>query len=142
MPTRFAIALPMILAAAAVQAPARAQMPAMPPAAPMAGGGQAEMLHMMVMGARNQLGVLEFCQSKGFVGADTVALQQKMLGMLPPTTPDGLDAAETTGKAGTVSFGGSQTSLDEAATKQGTTVEALCGKLASALAQAAKAMPQ
>lgn len=126
-----------ILLAAAAQAQAQTPAPATPPA-----GGQADMMHMMTLGAHNQLGVLQFCQGKGFIAADTVALQQKMIGMLPPSSSDGVDAAEATGKTGVVSFGGTQTSLEDAAKTQNTTVAALCGKLAAALAQAAKSMPQ
>ena len=105
-------------------------------------GGGADMMHMMALGAHNQLGVVEFCQANGNLGADTVALQQKMIGMLPPSSTDGLDAAEATGKTGVISFGGTQTSLPEAAKAQGTTVAVLCGKIGYALAQAAKSLPQ
>ena len=126
-----------LLATAAAHA--QTAVPTIP--APSA-GGQADMMHMMTLGAHNQLGVLQYCQDKGFIGPETVALQQKMIGMLPPSSTDGVDAAEATGKTGVVSFGGSQTSLEDAAKTQNTTVAALCGKLATALAQAAKSMPQ
>ncbi len=109
------------------------------PAAPAAGG---DMMHMMALGAHNQLGVLEFCQTSGSLGADKVALQQKMIGMLPPSSPEGLDDAEATGKTGVISFGGTQTSLPDAAKAQNTTVAALCGKIGDALAAAAKSLPQ
>ena len=111
-----------------------------PTTAPPAGG--ADMMHMMSLGAHNQLGVLEFCQANGNLGADKVVLQQKMIGMLPPSSTDGLDAAEATGKTGVISFGGTQTSLPDAAKAQNTTVAALCGKIGDALAQAAKSLPQ
>lgn len=131
------VAVPVLLGSL-LYGTAMAQTP--PAAAP--GGGQADMMHMMALGARNQLGVLEYCQSKGAIGPDTVALQQKMIGMLPPTSTDGMDAAEATGKTGVIAFGGTQTSLTDAAQTQNTTVEALCTKLAAALQQAAKSMPQ
>ena len=33
--------------------------------------------------ARNQLGILKYCQSQGFSGAEAVSAQQKLVGMLP-----------------------------------------------------------
>lgn len=124
-----------LLAAAAAHAQTPA--PTMPPAA-----GEPDMMHMMTLAAYNQLGVLQFCQGKGFIGPETIALQQKMIGMLPSSSSDGVAAAEATGKTGVVSFGGTQTSLEDAAKSQNSTVAALCGTMATSLAEAAKSIPQ
>ena len=127
------LALPMLLIGAAA---------ASRPSACPRRTGRPDMMHMMSLGAHNQLGVLQYCQAKGALGADKVALQQKMIGMLPATSTEGFADAEAVGKTGTVSFGGSKTSLEEAAKAQNTTVAALCGKLGDALANAAKNLPQ
>lgn len=104
--------------------------------------GQAEMLKILALAGRNQLGVLEFCRAQGSVGADVVELQHRALRLLPPVQVDGLADAEALGKRGVVSFAGSQTELAVAATSQGTTVDAMCKKMADLLQSQAANLPK
>ncbi len=43
----------------------------------------ADQMKVAYNGARNQLGVVKYCQEKGFADAETVTTQQKMLGLIP-----------------------------------------------------------
>lgn len=104
--------------------------------------GQTEMLKTLALAGRNQLGVLEFCRAQGSVGGDVVELQRKMLGLFPPVQVDGLAEAEALGTRGVVSFAGSQTELAAAATSQGTTVDAMCKKMADMLRSQAATLPK
>jgi hypothetical protein len=135
--------LPVVLAGAFAALPAVAQTPTMPA---MPGGmpqGQADMARMLQLAARNQLGVLEYCQDQGSIGADPVALQRRMLTMLPPPQQqDGLDDAEAAGKRGVVQFGGSQVPIADAAKPQGTTADAMCKKIADTIQAQAAQLPK
>lgn len=111
-------------------------------AAPLAAHAQADAQRMMYRMGSNQLGVLEYCQENGHVGAEVVALQHRMLTMLPPAQVDGLDEAEATGRKGVVSFGGTSTALPDAARAQNTTVAALCARMGEMLKQQAGNLPQ
>ena len=104
--------------------------------------GQAEMLKTLALAGRNQLGVLEFCRAQGSVGTDVVDLQRKALGLLPPVQVDGLADAEALGKRGVVSVAGSQTELAVAAKSRGTTVDAMCKKMADLLQSQAASLPK
>lgn len=104
--------------------------------------GQTEMLKTLALAGHNQLGVMEFCRAQGSVGGDVVELQRKVLGLLPPVQVDGLADAEALGKRGVVSFAGSQTELAAAAQSQGTTVDAMCKKMADMLQSQAAALPK
>ena len=57
-----------------------------------------------VSAARNQLGVLEYCQAEGHIDGNAVEIQGKMIEMLPAATDeDAAVAAYEKGKEGTVS---------------------------------------
>ncbi len=103
---------------------------------------QADQMKMVYQAARNQLGVLEFCQAKGYVDADTVAIQQKLLAMMPPGDAAAGDAAEALGKKGSVSAMGVNQDLETAAKAQGCTIEKLCQTMGSAIKQAGAALPK
>lgn len=92
--------------------------------------------------ARNQLGILKYCQEQGFSGADAVASQEKMVGMLPEGDTAMGDAAEQKGIEGTVSGGGAEIALEEAANQQNTTVEAQCQQIEAAVNQVAEQLPE
>ena len=126
----FAAALVVLLPVSAV---AQGQVPA---------EGQAEMMKTLALAGRNQLGVLEFCRAQGSVGADVVDLQRRALGLLPPVQVDGLADAEALGQRGVVSFAGSQTELSAAAKAQGTTMDAMCKKMAEMLRAQAANLPK
>lgn len=130
--------LTMALALTSTSLPVLAQMPT----APATPQGQAEMMQMVQLAGRNQLGVLKYCQDQGSVGADTVALQQRILTMMPPAQVAGLDEAEAAGRRGIVQFGGSQVPLADAAKAQNTTPDAMCKQIASMLQAQAAQLPK
>ena len=109
------------------------------PAAPQS---QQDMMKMVRLAAHNQLGVMQYCQSKGSVDADTVVLQRRLVGMLPPGSTAGLEEAEAAGKRGLVQFGGNQVSLTDAARAQKTTPDAMCKQIGALLKAQAAQLPQ
>lgn len=93
--------------------------------------------------AKNQLGILEYCQTEGHIEGTAVEIQTKMLEMVPAAqNQETVDAAYAKGKEGTVSAMGVEQTLADAATAQKTDVKALCGQLASLVEQAAAQMPK
>ena len=91
--------------------------------------------------ARNQLGVLIYCQDKGYIGNAAVETQNKLLTMIPAGDVAKGDAAEAKGKEGTVSAMGVERSLADAATEQKTTEDALCKQMDALLQQLAAQIP-
>ncbi|PZO67157.1 MAG: hypothetical protein DI498_04715 [Paracoccus denitrificans] len=92
--------------------------------------------------ARNQLGVLEYCQTEGHIDAKAIDAQTKMLGMLPAAGDAAkVEAAYEKGKTGVVSVMGIEKSLPDAAKEQGTDVEALCKQMGQMIEQAASQLP-
>ena len=98
---------------------------------------------MAVSAARNQLGVLEYCQTERHIDGSAVEIQGKLLEMLPAATDEAaVQAAYEKGQAGTVSAMGIEQTLADAATAQNTDVKALCGQLASLVEQAGSQVQQ
>ncbi|WBU60262.1 pore-forming ESAT-6 family protein [Paracoccus albus] len=96
-----------------------------------------------VSAARNQLGVLEYCQAEGHIDGNAVEIQGKMIEMLPAATDeDAAVAAYEKGKEGTVSAMGVEQTLAEAATAQSADEAALCAQLAQLVEQAGEQLPQ
>ncbi|SMO54783.1 pore-forming ESAT-6 family protein [Paracoccus laeviglucosivorans] len=123
-------------APAAPAAPAaEAQAQGEAPAAAMQDSGAA------YESARNQLGVLSYCQDKGFIDGKAVETQTKLLTMIPAGDTAKGDAAEAKGKEGTVSAMGVERSLADAATEQQTTEDALCKQMDALLQQLATQVP-
>ncbi len=92
--------------------------------------------------AANQLGVMEYCQGRGEVGADAVAAQRSSLARLPASAANN-DADETLGKQGTLLVpNGSNMTLDSIASAHGTTVSAMCKQMGSSALQSASALQQ
>lgn len=91
--------------------------------------------------ARNQLGVLTYCQDKGYIDGKAVETQNKLLSMIPSGDAAKGDAAEAKGKEGTVSAMGVERSLADAATEQKTTEDALCKQMDALLQQLATQVP-
>ncbi len=91
--------------------------------------------------ARNQLGILKYCNEQGFSGTEAVAAQQQMIGMLPEGDATKGTTAEERGAEGTVSIGGNEIALADAAEQQGTTVEAQCKLIEAAVNQVAAQLP-
>lgn len=93
--------------------------------------------------ARNQVGVIGYCQDKGFVDADVVAIQQKMIALIPPPADtSGGDAAEALGRKGTVSAMGTTQDIEAAAKAQGSSAQALCQAMGAAIKQAGGSLPK
>lgn len=113
---------------------AAARDAATPPAAPS--------LEDTYASARNQLGVLEYCQAAGFVEAEAIEVQNRMLGMIPvPDDTSAADAAYAKGKEGTVSAMGTEQSLADVAAAQSSTEEALCEQIGALVTQAGSQLP-
>ena len=125
---------------AAILMPAAAL--AQTPQVPTTPGGQQEIMKTMHLAAHNQLGLIEFCQAQGSVGPDVVALQKRMLTMLPPAQVDGLDDAEAAGKKGVVQFAGNTVDIRDAAKAQNTTPDAMCKQIGSMLESQAANLPK
>lgn len=127
-----ALALGMTLSVPAVFAQEAGQPAETPTAADPAAAYEA---------ARNQLGILKYCNEQGFSGTEAVAAQEQMIGMLPAGDADAGTTAEERGVAGTVSIGGNEIALADAAEQQGTTVEAQCKLIEAAVNQVAAQLP-
>ena len=93
-----ALAVAGLTAGAAFAQEATPAAPAEQPAAPAAQDPGAA-----YESARNQLGVLIYCQDKGHIGPTAVETQTKLLTMIPAGDTAKGDAAEAKGKQGTVS---------------------------------------
>ena len=91
--------------------------------------------------ARNKLGILKYCQNQGFAGAEAVAAQEKLVGMLPEGDTQAGATAEQKGSQGTVSLGETEIALSDAASQQGTTVESQCQRIEAAVNQVASQLP-
>lgn len=113
------------------------------PAAPAAPAAAAPNMDDAAAAAKNQLGVLEYCQTAGHIDGKSVEIQTKMIALIPPATDAAkVDAAYEKGKAGSVSAMGTEQSLADAATAQSTDEAALCKQLAAMVEQAGAQLPQ
>ncbi len=102
---------------------------------------QGDQMHMLYLAAANQLGVIEYCQSQGFVDSATVDAQKKIQTALPAATDTtGIDDAESVGKQGTILANGNKVTLAQAASSKGTTIQAICGQIGSTVKMAANNM--
>ena len=115
------------------------------PLGAVAAAAQSDPMHMLHLAAANQLGVIEYCQSQGWVDSATVDAQKKISASLPASNDStGIDDAESTGKDGTLLVGGNKMTLASAASTKGTTVQAICSQIGSMVKSAAanaQAMP-
>ena len=91
--------------------------------------------------ARNQLGILQYCQEQGFTGAEAVEAQGKLVGLLQGGDEAVGSAAEEKGAQGTVSVGGTEVSLADAVEERGSTVEATCQQIEAAVNEIAPPLP-
>ena len=97
---------------------------------------QTDMMGMARQSAANQLGVLEYCQAKGYTNQAAVAAQKSAIAQLPVSTESTL-ASENTGKQGTISANGTSFTLAGMAKTHNTTVSALCQQMAQNTSQMA-----
>jgi hypothetical protein len=101
-----------------------------------------EQFKMVYEASRNQLGVLEYCQASGAADAETIAVQKRVMAMLPPPSDtSGGDAAYATGKTGAVVAGDQRVTLAEAAKAQNVTEQALCQRMGATVKSAASSLP-
>ena len=92
---------------------------------------QSDPMEMAQVAAANQLGVMEYCQSKGWADQPAVDAERASLSGLPPATQTGIvAAAEDTGKEGSLLNNGTAMPLRSMASQTNTSEQALCGKLA------------
>lgn len=91
--------------------------------------------------ARNQLGILQYCQDQGFTGAEAVAAQTQLIGLLPQGDTTAGTAAEEKGAEGMVAVGEAELSLAEAAESRGNTVEVTCQQIEAAVNEVAPSLP-
>jgi hypothetical protein len=112
----------------------------------VAASAQTDPTHMLHLAVANQLGIIEYCQSHGWVDDATVDAQKKIATALPPSSDStGLSDAEDDGKQGTLVSNGNKMALTDAATSKGTTAQAICTQLGSTVKSAAanmQAMPK
>ncbi|WP_312950351.1 pore-forming ESAT-6 family protein [Agrobacterium sp.] len=102
-----------------------------------------EQVEMAYTAARNQLGVLTYCQGKGHIDDTAAEVQTKLLALVPaPADVSKGDAAEDVGKQGKVSVMGMEQDLATAAKAQGVDEAKLCETMSNALKQAAANLPQ
>ncbi|WP_421566155.1 pore-forming ESAT-6 family protein [Ochrobactrum sp. EDr1-4] len=102
-----------------------------------------EQMEMAYNAARNQLGVLSYCQEKGFIDGSAIEIQAKLMTLVPtPADVTKGDAAEALGKEGKVSAMGMEQDIQTSAKAQGTDEAKLCEMMASTIKQAAANLPK
>ncbi|CAM3338887.1 pore-forming ESAT-6 family protein [Paracoccus nototheniae] len=145
----FALGLGLLPAAALAQdatAPAPAPAPsdaqaATPEAAPDAPAMAPADTETTYQAARNQLGILQYCQEQGFSGAEAIEAQSQLIAMLPAGDETAGAAAEEKGAEGMVAVGGNELSLADAVAGQGATVESTCQQIEAAVNEIAPTLP-
>lgn len=92
--------------------------------------------------AANQLGVMHYCQAKGYVGAEMITAQEQLLEKMAQQFPgdfrnaEAEDAARRLGESGVVAAKGKEMRLAEGAAQQSRTEEELCLEMAKRMAEA------
>ena len=97
---------------------------------------QTDMMAMAHDSAANQLGVLEYCQAKGYTDGSAVLAQQGVISRLPAYTGS-TAAAEAAGKAGSITGNGQSYPLADMAAKGHTTEAGMCQQMAANVKQVA-----
>ncbi len=100
-------------------------------AALVAGGGRGaepdmrnQVLHQ---GARNELGLLIYCQGLGLADQAAVAAQRRRIDALPPTIPADIgEQEEADGRLGYLAFDGRQALFAVSASAQGISIATAC----------------
>ena len=102
-----------------------------------------EQIEMAYNAARNQLGVLKYCQDKGYTDGGAVDVQTKLLAMIPaPSDATKGDAAEEAGKQGKVAAMGIDQDIATSAKAQNVSEEKLCQTMADMVKQAGAQLPK
>lgn len=93
---------------------------------------QTDPMHMARVSMANQVGVMEYCMSKGWADQAAVEDQKKAIAGLPAATDEtGLSDAEATGRKGDILNNGTTISLAEMAKKTNATEQGLCTRMVS-----------
>ena len=96
---------------------------------------QMAMAHQM---AANQLGVLEYCQKQGYTDTAATDAQRTVMARLPASDPAvSTEAAEASGRQGTLVANGNSYTLASMASTHNTTESALCKQMAGNVMQVA-----
>ena len=93
-------------------------------------GQTAETVRARQLAEYNQLGILEYCQAQGAIGADIVALQRTAVAALPGPRGVAVAEAEALGRAGVVAFEASRVPIADAASGDGMPIRARCKHIA------------
>jgi len=93
--------------------------------------------------ARNQLGVLKYCQNAGHIDGAAVETQTKMIALLPaPSDTAKGDEAEQEGEKGKISAMGVNQDLAAVTKAQNVTEQQFCETIANAVKQAGAQLPK
>ncbi|MGV1760190.1 hypothetical protein A6U86_24405 [Rhizobium sp. AC27/96] len=112
-------------------------------AAPAFAQATTDQMEMAYNSARNQLGILKYCQTSGHIDGAAVDVQQKMLTLIPPPSDKAKgDAAEEEGQKGTISAMGITQNLAASAKAQNVTEKQFCETIANAVVQAGAQLPK
>lgn len=109
-------------------------------ALPGAAMAQGDIMAQARAQSANQLGVLEYCQSKGFAGTEAIDAQRQSMAQIPGSGSTG--DAEELGKAGTMLSGSTRLSLQELAVSHHIEVSAMCRQMADSAIQISNALKQ
>lgn len=112
-------------------------------AAPAFAQVSSDQMEMAYNSARNQLGILKYCQNAGNIDGSAVAVQEKMLTLIPPPSDTAKgDAAEQEGVKGKISAMGINQDLAASAKAQNVTEKQFCDVIANAVNQAGAQLPK
>ncbi len=88
--------------------------------------------------AANQLGILEYCHKQGYTDEGGVAAQKTVMSRLPASGPGvSTEAAEASGRQGTLVANGNSYTMASMASAHNTTEAALCKQMAANVVQVA-----
>ncbi len=87
-------------------------------------------LHRLYQVEANQLGVVEYCLSRGWVDGAAIDAQRRIAAILPASSDSsGLSDAEDDGRRGTLVINGNKVALTDAASDIGTTAQVICTQM-------------
>lgn len=102
-----------------------------------------EQMEMAYNSARNQLGVLKYCQNEGHIDDAAITVQTKLIALIPaPADKAKGDEAEKTGEKGTIAAMGVNQELAASAKAQNVTEKQFCDVVANAVKQVGDQLPK
>ncbi|MGI2033380.1 pore-forming ESAT-6 family protein [Rhizobium panacihumi] len=112
-------------------------------AAPAFAQATNEQVEMAYNSARNQLGVLKYCQNEGHIDGEAATVQTKLIALIPaPADTAKGDEAEKAGEAGTVAAMGVNQEIAASAKAQNITEKQFCDTVSNAIKQVASQLPK